>query len=77
MLFESHQKCTDFIANFISSRITFFILQATTATCNSNLGTVRVFSLIGARRDLLMIKEHLVSFPSLYLEVSYFTVSKC
>ena len=68
IVFESHQKCTNFIPNFISSRITFFILQAMTAACNSNLGTVRVFSLIEARQDLLMIKEHLVSFPSLYLK---------
>ena len=67
-VFESHQKCKDFIPSCISSRITFFILQATTAACNSILGTVRIFSWIGARRDLLMIKEHLVSFPSLYLK---------
>ena len=68
IVFGLHQKCSDFIPNFTSSKITFFILQVTTAACNSNLDTVRAFSMVGARQDLLIIKEHLISFPPLNLK---------
>ena len=68
IVFGLHQKFSDFIHNFTSSKITFFILQVTTAACNSNLDTVRAFSMVGARQDLLIIKEHLLSFPPLNLK---------
>ena len=48
-VFGLHQKCSDFIPNITSSKITFFIQQVTTAACNSNLHTVRAFSMVGAR----------------------------
>ena len=49
-VFGLHQKCSDFIPNFTSSKITFFIQQVTTAACNSNLHTVRAFPWLGLDR---------------------------